>query len=156
MSVGMKIFGQIVSIQPLALVVSLPNQLFGHVPITNISSQFTSLLESMDVDEDDEDEENSDESRSKVPELSDMFHPGQYVRATVTTIYVPGTTDVTGLGKSRDETAKASRRIELSLSPEKVNAEMQKSDLKAGYVRLHFNLLNVMSIHAIYRLYQSR
>ncbi|KAE9408289.1 U3 snoRNP-associated protein Rrp5 [Gymnopus androsaceus JB14] len=137
MSVGMKIFGQIVSIQPLALVVSLPNQLFGHVPITNISSQFTSLLESMDVDEDDEDEENLEdeqaESRSKVPELSDMFHPGQYVRATVTTIYVPGTTDVTGLGKSRDETAKASRRIELSLSPEKVNAEMQKSDLKAGY-----------------------
>ncbi|KAE9388874.1 hypothetical protein BT96DRAFT_1072340 [Gymnopus androsaceus JB14] len=62
-----------------------------------------------------------------------MFHPGQYVRATVTTIYVPGTTDVTGLGKSRDETAKASRRIKLSLSPERVNAEMQKSDLKAGY-----------------------
>ncbi|KAE9388873.1 hypothetical protein BT96DRAFT_1003781 [Gymnopus androsaceus JB14] len=39
MSIGMKIFSQIVSIQPLALVVSLPNQLFGHVPITNISSQ---------------------------------------------------------------------------------------------------------------------
>ncbi|KAE9385081.1 hypothetical protein BT96DRAFT_1093174, partial [Gymnopus androsaceus JB14] len=82
MSVGMKIFGQIVSIQPLALVVSLPNQLFSHVPITKISSQFTSLLESMDVDEDNEDKENSEderaESRSKVPELSDMFHPNTF------------------------------------------------------------------------------
>ncbi|GAW04399.1 u3 snornp-associated protein rrp5 [Lentinula edodes] len=139
MSVGMKIFGQIIAIQPLALIVSLPNQLLGHVPITNISSQLTTLLERMDVDEDEdakesesEDEEEA-ESRSKVPELSDFFHNGQYVRATVTTLHVPGSTDVTGLGKSRDETIRASRRVELSLTPERVNAGVQKSDLKAGY-----------------------
>ncbi|KAJ3882712.1 hypothetical protein F5051DRAFT_393458 [Lentinula edodes] len=139
MSVGMKIFGQIIAIQPLALIVSLPNQLLGHVPITNISSQLTTLLERMDVDEDEdakesesEDEEEA-ESRSKVPELSDFFHNGQYVRATVTTLHLPGSTDVTGLGKSRDETIRASRRVELSLTPERVNAGVQKSDLKAGY-----------------------
>jgi rRNA biogenesis protein RRP5 len=59
MNVGMKIFGQIVSILPLALIVSLPNQLYGHVPITNISSQFTELLERLDAQEvrsNDEDE----------------------------------------------------------------------------------------------------
>ncbi|KAJ3843897.1 hypothetical protein F5878DRAFT_721109 [Lentinula raphanica] len=138
MSVGMKIFGQIISIQPLALVVSLPNQLFGHVPITNISSQLTSLLESMDVDEEEDVEESGDEgegsaSRSKIPELSELFHVGQYVRATVTLLHVPGTTDVTGLGKSRDETLRASRRVELSLNPQQVNDGVQKSDLKAGY-----------------------
>ncbi|KAJ3806453.1 hypothetical protein F5876DRAFT_80678 [Lentinula aff. lateritia] len=139
MSVGMKIFGQIIAIQPLALIVSLPNQLLGHVPITNISSQLTTLLERMDVDEDEdakesesEDEEKA-ESRSKVPELSDFFHNGQYVRATVSTLHVPGSTDVTGLGRSRDETIRASRRVELSLTPERVNAGVQKSDLKAGY-----------------------
>ncbi|KAJ4499442.1 hypothetical protein C8R41DRAFT_754139 [Lentinula lateritia] len=139
MSVGMKIFGQIIAIQPLALIVSLPNQLLGHVPITNISSQLTTLLERMDVDEDEDANESESEdkeeaeSRSKVPELSNFFHNGQYVRATVTTLHVPGSTDVTGLGKSRDETIRASRRVELSLTPERVNAGVQKSDLKAGY-----------------------
>ncbi|KAJ4002507.1 hypothetical protein F5050DRAFT_1802449 [Lentinula boryana] len=138
MSVGMKIFGQIIAIQPLALIISLPNQLLGHIPITNVSSQFTTLLESMDVDEDDdvEDSEGEDkesEPRLKVPELSDLFQTGQYVRAAVTTLHVPGSTDMTGLGKSRDETIRASRRVELSLNPERVNAGMQKSDLKAGY-----------------------
>ena len=58
----MKIFGQIVSILPLALVISLPNQLFAHVPITNISSQLTAYLEREDADSvasepEDEDEE---------------------------------------------------------------------------------------------------
>ncbi len=132
----MKIFGQIVSIQPLALVVSLPNQLFGHVPITSISSQFTSLLESMDIDEDEEEESDDEETEShpKVPELSDIFHPGQYIRAAVTAIHVAGSTDMTGLGKSRDETTRASRKVELSLNPERVNSGVQKSDLKAGYV----------------------
>ncbi|KAJ4485931.1 hypothetical protein J3R30DRAFT_3655234 [Lentinula aciculospora] len=138
MSVGMKIFGQIIAIQPLALIVSLPNQLLGHVPITNISSQYTSLLERMDVDEDEDAEESEaendeSESRSKVSELADLFHKGQYVRATVTSLHVPGSTDTTGLGKSRDETIRASRRVELSLNPERVNAGIHKSDLKAGY-----------------------
>ena len=41
----MKILGQVVSIQPLALILSLPNQLYGHVPITNISPQYTRMLE---------------------------------------------------------------------------------------------------------------
>ncbi|KAF9076092.1 hypothetical protein BDP27DRAFT_1313888 [Rhodocollybia butyracea] len=134
MSIGMKIFGQIISIQPLALIVSLPNQLLGHVPITNISPQLTSLLERMDIDEDEEEESaNEAESHSKVPELSELFHPGQYIRATVTAIHASGSTDVTGLGKSRDDTIRTSRRIELSLSPQHVNNGLQKSDLKAGY-----------------------
>ncbi|KAK7059164.1 rRNA biogenesis protein rrp5 [Paramarasmius palmivorus] len=138
LTIGMKLFGQIVSVQPLALVVSLPNQLFGHIPITNISTQFTTRLESMDmeVDEDvnDSDSEDGGDSGSGVPELSEIFAPGQYVRTVVTTLHAAGTTsDVSGISKSRDEAARASRRVELSLVPERVNAGVQKSDLKSGF-----------------------
>ncbi|KAJ7786117.1 hypothetical protein B0H16DRAFT_1670341 [Mycena metata] len=134
LNIGMKILGQIVSIEPLALIVSLPNQLFAHVPITNISSQLTTLLESsMDEDEEKGEVEEDEGSSSHVPDLSDIFQVGQYVRAIVTTVHAPGSTDMSGIGKSRDEVARASRRVELSLAPERVNAGVHKSDLKAGF-----------------------
>ncbi|KIY51212.1 nucleic acid-binding protein [Fistulina hepatica ATCC 64428] len=123
---GSKIMGRIVSVHPLALVVSLPFQLLGHVPLSNVSSQLTSALEAMD-------EEDGEEKDSSVPELSELFRPGQYVRALVTEVHQPGTADVLGLGKLRDDVARASRRVELSLIPEKVNAGLSKSDIKAGF-----------------------
>lgn len=134
----MKVFGQIVSVQPLALIVSLPNQLLGHVPITQISSTLTSLLETMDEDEppsDDDDSGDEEEHKgSRVPDLFNIFTPGQYVRAVVTAVHAAGSTDVLGIGKTRDETVKASRRVELSLSPDKVNNGVQRGDLQAGFV----------------------
>ncbi|KAI0931812.1 hypothetical protein AcW2_000609 [Taiwanofungus camphoratus] len=132
---GMKIFGQVVSVQPLALIVSLPNQLFAHVPITQISSQLTSLLEAMDENEESPSSEDEEEDvlKSRVPDLFRIFHPGQYVRAVVTAVHLPGATDVAGLGRARDEVQKASRRVELSLIPEKVNAGVVKADLRAGF-----------------------
>lgn len=134
----MKIFGQVVSVQPLALIVSLPNQLFAHVPITQISSQLTSLLEAMDENEESPSSEDEEEDvlKSRVPDLFRIFHPGQYVRAVVTAVHLPGATDVAGLGRARDEVQKASRRVELSLIPEKVNAGVVKADLRAGFVCL--------------------
>lgn len=139
-TVGMKILGQIVSIQPLALIVSLPNQLHAHVPITHISTQFTSLLEAMDEDEDSASSHGEDEdvpSKSRVPDLFEIFHPGQYVRAVVSAVHAPGSTDAAGLGRARDEVQKASRRLELSLIPEKVNAGVSKADLRSGFVRFY-------------------
>ncbi|KAF8913041.1 hypothetical protein CPB84DRAFT_1760205 [Gymnopilus junonius] len=136
-NIGMKIFGQIISILPLALIISLPNQLFAHVPITNISSQLTERLERAEEEElkstfdDDEDEEMSTDS--DVPELTDLFSVGQYVRAVASAVHQRGTSDVTGLGKSRDELSKAGRRVELSLIPERVNSGVQKSDLRPGF-----------------------
>ncbi|PFH54835.1 hypothetical protein AMATHDRAFT_72594 [Amanita thiersii Skay4041] len=142
LSVGMKILGQIVSVQPLALIVSLPNQLFAHIPITNISPQYTSLLETMDTrQEETELEDETDDGDgtdlvppqiNRCPELSDMFHVGQYVRAAVTAVYPPGS-NASNLSKSRDELVKASRRVELSLFPEKINAGVQKSDINIGF-----------------------
>ncbi|KAM6498466.1 hypothetical protein JOM56_006414 [Amanita muscaria] len=134
LTVGMKILGQVVSIQPLALIVSLPNQLYGHIPITNISSQYTSMLEraeeasqneKSDEGVDTEGESDTEEESPKdaqYPELSDMFRKGQYVRAAVTAIHAPGTTGFSGLAKSRDELVKFSKRVELALHPDKVNA----------------------------------
>ncbi|KIO08444.1 hypothetical protein M404DRAFT_938123 [Pisolithus tinctorius Marx 270] len=130
---GMKILGQVVSVQPLALVVSLPNQLVAHVPITKITSQLSRLLESMDVRSDASGESDDDVVADNVPDLSELFHPGQYVRCVVTNAHPPGTTDLTGLARSRDEVVRASRRVELSLVPEEVNAGVRKSDLKDGY-----------------------
>lgn len=136
----MKILGQVMSVEPLALIVSLPNQLLAHIPITNITSQLTHLLESMDEEEsDDASDENGDDdedpsSRRRVPELLEIFRPGQYVRATVTAVHAAGSTDTTGFSRTRDESQKASRRVELSLFPEKVNEGVAKADVKAGFV----------------------
>ncbi|KAF8560198.1 hypothetical protein OG21DRAFT_1401925 [Imleria badia] len=130
---GMRVLGQVMSIQPLAIVVSLPNQLFGHVPITQITSQFTERLESTNDVEDVELDDDKSDSSTQVPDLTDLFHVGQYVRAVVINTHTPGTTDVTGLGRVRDDAVKASRRVELSLLPEKVNTAVRKLDLKVGH-----------------------
>ena len=134
----MKILGQIITVQPLALIVSLPCQLFAHVPITQISSQLTTLLESMEEDVDGESyDEDDDEFKTRPPSLSELFHPGQYIRAIVTAVHPPGTINATGIAKARDEASKASRRVELSLVPGCVNVDVHKADLRPGFVRCY-------------------
>jgi rRNA biogenesis protein RRP5 len=136
MAIGMKILGQVISVQPLALVVSLPNQLLGHVPITQISAHLTHILETMDEDEDSSEAESDNEPKQqRAPDLFEIFRPGQYVKAVVTAVHAAGSTNMPGIGRTRDETVKASRRVELSLSPDKVNDGVQKSDLRPGFVR---------------------
>jgi rRNA biogenesis protein RRP5 len=135
----MKILAQVVSVEPLALVVSLPNQLYGHVPITQISSELTSSLESMDVDDgppsDEEEEEDSDAKASRLPDLFDLFRPGQYLRCIVLASHAAGTTTAGhGTTRARDAIEKASRRVELGLIPEQVNQGVVKTDLKPGFV----------------------
>lgn len=132
----MKVLGQVMSIQPLAIVVSLPNQLFAHIPITQITSQLTERLESTNDTEDEELDDDNSESSTQVPDLANLFCVGQYIRAVVISTRTPGTTDIAGLWRVRDDAIKASRRVELSLFPEKVNAGVRKADLKAGYVSL--------------------
>ena len=135
----MKIFAQVVSIEPLALIVSLPNQLYGHIPITQISSELTASLESMDVDDEppsgDEEGEDADAKASRLPDLFDLFRPGQYLRCVVTASHPAGTTKAgTGTGRVRDEVEKVSGRVELGLTPEVVNKGVVKTDLKPGFV----------------------
>jgi rRNA biogenesis protein RRP5 len=135
----MKILAQVVSIEPLALVVALPNQLYGHVPITQISSELTASLESMDVDDeqgsDEEEEDDADANTTRLPDLFDLFRPGQYLRCVVVASQAAGTTKArTGTGRAISEIEKASRRVELGLIPEQVNQGVLKTDLKPGFV----------------------
>ena len=140
----MKVLAQVVSIEPLALVVSLPNQLYGHVPITQISSELTASLERMNEDdeprsdkeeEEEEEEEDAGEKISRLPDLFDLFRPGQYLRCVVVASHAAGTTKAgVGTGRTMSEVEKASRRVELCLIPEQVNQGVLKTDLKPGFV----------------------
>jgi len=135
----MKILCQIVLVEPLSLLVSLSNQLFGHIPITQISSEFTTLLEKIDesVDEEEEGsegEEDTSKQQHKIPDLADIFRPGQYLRAIVTEVHAPGTTDNLGLGRPKDGSQRVSRRVELSIEPHKVNGGTAVKDLTPGFV----------------------
>ena len=136
----MKILCQVVSMEPLSLIVSLPNQLFGHIPVTQISSQFTALLERIEENTDEEDDESEGEDETskqhKLPDLADIFTPGQYLRAIVTEVHAPGTTDSLGVGRPKDNSQRASRRVELSIEPHKVNGGIAMKDLTPGFVRL--------------------
>jgi rRNA biogenesis protein RRP5 len=147
----MKILGQIVSIQPLAIIVSLPNQLYAHVPITHVSSQLTNLLELIE-DDDQQANSNLDEeainSKSRIPDLFEIFSPGQYVRAVVTAVHALGPSDITSVGRARDDASKSSRRVELSLVPARVNAGVCKTDLRAGFVSQYILISTPINIVA--------
>lgn len=113
---GSLVLGQISSISSLELVVALPNNLTGHVPITAISDTLTQRLQAhADEDGDDDmDEENEDDV-----DLASIFEIGQYVRA-----YVMST-----LEESSEKQGKAKKRIELSLQPQLANSEMPEQDV---------------------------
>lgn len=135
--------------EPLSLIVSLPNQLFGHIPITQISSEFTALLEKVDESEDDEEEESEDvdgasKPQRKIPDLADIFSPGQYLRAVVTEVRAPGTTDHLAVSRPKDDSQRVSRRVELSVEPLKVNGGIAAKDLTPGFVSPFSQYMSVL------------
>ena len=139
----MKILAQVISIEPLALIVSLPNQLYGHVPITQISSELTASLESVDMgdeprsdeEEEDREEEDAEVKTTRLPDLFELFRPGQYLRCVVVASHAAGTTKAgAGTRRGTGEIEKVSRRVELSLVPEQLNQRVLKTDLKSGFV----------------------
>ncbi|TKY90910.1 hypothetical protein EX895_000908 [Sporisorium graminicola] len=152
---GSRLLCSVLAIHPLAVVVSLPNQMLGHIPVTQISPQFTQRLqaaadasaeddeeeedddESMDEDSDDEDGDNthtngaSGKDAKKVPELRELFYVGQWLVASVVQVR---SGDVAKGRPTREggEYEKESRRVELSLAPHLVNAGVSVSDLDTG------------------------
>ena len=120
---------------------SLPSQLFGHIPVTNISTQLTKQLESLDKENEETMEVDNEESGSKrPPELFEIFHVGQYLRAVVTSVRPSGATarEVVGIRRKLDEVERACQRVELSVIPERVNSGVSKEDLSTGFVRISF------------------
>ncbi|KAG8794803.1 rRNA biogenesis protein rrp5 [Ceratobasidium sp. 428] len=131
---GQKLLGQITSILPLALIVSLPNQLMGHVSIINISPQLTSRLESSPSNSSGSSSSSSEEDEDDdgdIPSLSQLFSPGQYVSCTVKQVR-PASGTIDFGARPRDEAEKAARRVELSIRPGDVNAGVGVGDLKVG------------------------
>ncbi|RXK36068.1 hypothetical protein M231_06662 [Tremella mesenterica] len=127
---GMRILTRIHTVLPLHLIVSLPNNLLAHVPITEISTTLTRLLsaeEAMSVSEDGEEEESS-----SAPDLGSLFTPGQYFPAKVLTVF-PTASQSFASQYPPSETTRLAARVEMTLVPEKVNSDVASVDLSPGY-----------------------
>ncbi|KAI8065426.1 hypothetical protein BC940DRAFT_276026 [Gongronella butleri] len=109
MAVGGLVLGCVTQINELNVLVSLPCQLIGSVPITEVSGALTSMVE-LAAEEDDEDIE--------LPSLSDLFFVGQWVHCRINQL----------------EEIKGKKRIELSIKPSVVNANIAKVDVSQGMV----------------------
>ncbi|KAK9494237.1 hypothetical protein V1508DRAFT_413338 [Lipomyces doorenjongii] len=128
---GTLVLGQISQINAYDIALSMPNNLTGYIPITNISEQISTKLDAIEQDSDDipaaSDGENEDGDISKkeinddqIPDLKTLFRVGQWLRAIVTERQ-SGTGD-----KGRK------KHIELSVKPEAVNSFIDREDLTKG------------------------
>ncbi|KAI0550271.1 hypothetical protein F4679DRAFT_543699 [Xylaria curta] len=110
---GSLVLGQITEIRPLQVIVALPNNLSGEVPITSISDILSERVaaEAEALDEDDNETDTVD--------LKDIFEVGQYLRAYVTST----TEDNTGT------LTKPKKHIELSLRPEHTNTGLSSEGI---------------------------
>ena len=146
---GTKVFGTILAIHPLALVVSICDQLLAHVPVTSVSNRLTDRLQSAldeeekdeesdgeDIHETEEDEEEEGEDRddSSPPELHEIFSVGQWVRASVESVTAAGSKRQWGMGREGGEYERESQRVQLTMEPTIVNEGIRASDLSPGYV----------------------
>ncbi|KNZ60679.1 hypothetical protein VP01_151g2 [Puccinia sorghi] len=127
---GIKLAGMIIQVRPLELIIALPGQLVGHVPITDISSYYTERLKET-VEEDDESEDSddcdSDQTENPLQGLDAMFTVGQWIRCSVVkaTAHLPSNLRVPPLVRS-------ALKITLTLDPVRVNSGIDKSDLEGG------------------------
>ncbi|PWN27160.1 hypothetical protein BDZ90DRAFT_232714 [Jaminaea rosea] len=146
---GTRLLCSIAAVHPLALILSLPNQLVGHVPITSISPLFTQKLhEAAEADSDDEQEDKDSDDEEKaaasskrqarlasgLPELRDCFKVGQWVRAAVVNVFGAGVKKGAVPGQEAHEYDRESRRVELTLAPEAINEGVEQGDLAKGFV----------------------
>ncbi|KAG9043140.1 rRNA biogenesis protein rrp5 [Tulasnella sp. UAMH 9824] len=130
---GLKVLAQITSVKPLALVVSLPGQLHGHIPITNISTIYSALLDKEAASSSEDGKMDQEEPSIFAAELSEMYSVGSFVRVVVTHVHTEGEKARPQLGErpSNDEEWQCGK-IELSLAPQKVNEGLTQGDLVSG------------------------
>lgn len=131
---GTKMLCCVLAVYPLAIVVSMCDQLVGHIPVTSVSRQLTERLQAaLDEDSDHEGESDQD-SGDEPPELHEIFTVGQWVRASVESVSAPGTHRQRGLGREAGEYERESQRVQLTLEPHVVNEGIAAIDLSEGYV----------------------
>ncbi|KAH9811355.1 hypothetical protein DFH28DRAFT_1085148 [Melampsora americana] len=135
---GLKLAGLIIEIRPLELIVALPSQLVGHVPITEISSYYTKQLQdSTNQDEeitDSEDEQsNSDKNDDHHPGsrsdglqgLNEIFRVGQWIRCMV----INTTSGTPNLAHRVSPMVRAAHRVTLTIDPARLNGDLEMKDL---------------------------
>lgn len=131
MTPGTKLLTRVHTVLPLHLILSLPNNLLAHVPITEISTTLTALLQK-EEESDEESDAGSDDEESGAPDLATLFTPGMYFPAKVLNLY-PTASQSFFSQYPVSETTRLAARVEMSLVPEKVNDEVVKADLEAGF-----------------------
>lgn len=117
---GSLVLGQISEINSLDLVLALPNNLAGHVPITAISDILNEKIAA--EAEGDENEEDEDDNQDNGVDLKELFKIGQYLRAYVTSTIEETTATAT----------KPRRYIGLSLRSEHTNTSLSDQDIIAN------------------------
>ncbi|KAI1213449.1 nucleic acid-binding protein [Annulohypoxylon truncatum] len=117
---GSLVLGQVSAINPLELVLALPNNLYGHVPITAISDALNEKIAAEAAgDEEEEEEEDTEEDGLN---LKNMFKIGQYLRAYVTST----------IEESTALSTKPKKHIELSLRSTLTNTGLSDQDVIAN------------------------
>ncbi|KAJ2905781.1 hypothetical protein MKZ38_004458 [Zalerion maritima] len=130
---GSLVLGQVSDIKPDGLVLSLPNNLIGHVSLSAISDPFYKLVESEANKENDvDDDQGAEEDDPIFSTLQAMFQIGQFLRACV-------------LSTSEDsllDRNKSKRRIELSIRSDSANTGLEPENV-APNVTLMASVLSV-------------
>lgn len=143
--VGSLLLGQVSRVHNHGLTISLPDNLTGYVPITNVSKQIDDILEKLNEDQmkDDEaqdsgyesdEEEESDikkPAEQELPHLNDFFKVGQWLRCAVT--------KNTALENSK----KVSKKIELTIEPSVVNKGLEKEDVQLKFSTIQCSVKSV-------------
>ncbi|KAF2773115.1 nucleic acid-binding protein [Teratosphaeria nubilosa] len=109
--VGSSVLGYVTAITNKDVALALPNNLTGYVPITAVCESLNNRIEKLLAD----DAPNGDEDEDDDVDLKQLFHTGQWLRATVT-------------GTGSEEGGKSNRHIELSVDPRQVNAGLDSED----------------------------
>ncbi|CAJ2506945.1 Uu.00g081310.m01.CDS01 [Anthostomella pinea] len=115
---GSLVLGQVTEINTLGIILALPNNLTGHVPITAISDVLSAKL-AAEAEALDDDVEVGGGDEDDGVDLKDLFRIGQYLRVCVTSTEEESTATL----------AKPRKRIELSLRPDHTNAGLAIQDI---------------------------
>ncbi|KAJ9637806.1 rRNA biogenesis protein rrp5 [Coniosporium tulheliwenetii] len=116
---GTMVLGQVTQVTSRDVVLALPNNLTGFIPLTAVSDQLTQRIEKL-LQEDEGDAEADEAQEDEDIVLSKFFSVGQYLRAYITST----TEESASKGPSRSK-----RHIELSINPRQANSGLTKTDV---------------------------
>lgn len=112
------ILGQVSSINAHDIGLSLPNNLTGYVPLTDVSKGLEQKIEKV-LNEDEKDEDDEDDFDEDSLDLKNYFYLGQYLRASVVSVG----------SNSANASSRSKKRIELAVDPRQANSGLSKTDL---------------------------